>query len=359
MNKVFFTPGPSELFYTIDGHVKTALRKKIPSISHRSKEFTEIHENAILGLQKLLGLPDDYHIYFTSSATEIWERLTQNCIEKNSFHFVNGAFSDKFYRTVVSLGKNTFEQRVNDGFNPDIKNTAIDDKSELIAVTHNETSTGCMIPSGEIHDLKKRYPEKILAVDAVSSIPYPNFDYSKLDSVYFSVQKGFGLPSGLGVWMLNKNIIEKAKQLENRNNIALSARISTYESNFLKHQTPFTPNILAIYLLSKVCEDLIHKGLDQVRREIDYKAAVLYQAIKDNPHFEPFVKDKKYQSKTIIVGVCEQSSLKLLNFLEQKGIVIGSGYHKYKEKHFRIANFPTHSREQTEKLADLLSEFRF
>ena len=52
---------------------------------------------------------------------------------------------------------------------------------------------------------------RLLAVDAVSSLPYPDFDYTKLDSVFFSVQKGFGLPSGLGVWMANDKCLAKAE----------------------------------------------------------------------------------------------------------------------------------------------------
>ena len=58
--------------------------------------------------------------------------------------------------------------------------------------------------------------QRLLAVDAVSSLPYPDFDYTILDSVFFSVQKGFGLPAGLGVWMVNDRCIAKAEQLLSR-----------------------------------------------------------------------------------------------------------------------------------------------
>ena len=44
-----------------------------------------------------MNIPEDNGIFFTGSATEIWERLIQNTVEHESFHLVNGSFSKKFY----------------------------------------------------------------------------------------------------------------------------------------------------------------------------------------------------------------------------------------------------------------------
>src|SRR5688572_10779529 len=87
--KTNFTPGPSQLYFTIEDHMRTALREGIPSISHRSKQFESIYRETVDGLRELLQLPADYHIYFTGSATEIWERILQNLVIDSSFHFVN------------------------------------------------------------------------------------------------------------------------------------------------------------------------------------------------------------------------------------------------------------------------------
>ena len=58
MKKIFFTPGPSELFFTVEEHIKEGLRKNIYSISHRSNEFKIIYEECISRLKNLLSIPN-------------------------------------------------------------------------------------------------------------------------------------------------------------------------------------------------------------------------------------------------------------------------------------------------------------
>src|SRR5512147_2494013 len=100
-----YTPGPSELYFTVQDHIKSALRAGIPSISHRSKAFESIFQNTTSGLRQLLGVPENHCIVFTGSATEVWERSIQNLVENKSFHLVNGAFSSRYYEIARQLGK--------------------------------------------------------------------------------------------------------------------------------------------------------------------------------------------------------------------------------------------------------------
>ena len=95
--KIYFTPGPSQLYFTVEEHIKNALKKNILSISHRSKTFKILYEECIENIKILFNLNKNYHIAFTSSANEIWERIIQNLIVKTSIHYVNGSFSKKFY----------------------------------------------------------------------------------------------------------------------------------------------------------------------------------------------------------------------------------------------------------------------
>src|SRR3546814_9411660 len=85
-----FTPGPSQLYFTVADHARHAFREGIPSLSHRSKKFEQISQEATAGLRELLKVPQGSHIFFTGSATEIWERIFQNLVEETSFHLVNG-----------------------------------------------------------------------------------------------------------------------------------------------------------------------------------------------------------------------------------------------------------------------------
>lgn len=356
MKKFYFTPGPSQLYFTVESHLKQALKDHVPSISHRSESFKAIYKHATDGLRQLLGLSDEHHILFTSSATEIWERIALNLISNESFHLINGAFSNKFKNTVDQLGKNTHHASAPEGSVVDINKLLVPESAELISITQNETSTGAAQPLDDIFSLRKAFPNQLIAVDMVSAAPTVALDYNQIDTAYFSVQKCFGLPAGLGVWIINQRCIDKCEALLNQGEI-----VGSYHSlpimleQSLKYQTPETPNVLNIYLLGKVVEDMLTKGLSQIQREIDYKAAVLYQAFEQASFLKPFVENPKYRSKTTPVAVTDIPSSEITKSFNKKGLVLGSGYGLNKEQHLRIANFPTHSKEHIEMVADMLT----
>jgi phosphoserine aminotransferase len=353
---VTFTPGPSQLYFTVADHSRQAYKDGVPSLSHRSKEFEKIFDEATGGLRELLGIPSDHHIFFTSSATEIWERAIQNLAAANSFHLVNGAFSKRFFEISTQLKRKATKSEVSEGLG--FNDVSFPSESELIAITHNETSTGVSLPLDLIYSAKEKNPNALVVVDAVSSLPYPDFDYKKLDSVFFSVQKGFGMPAGLGVWIVNDSCIAKAEQLlSNGTSIGSYHSLPTLKSLAAKNQTPETPNVLGIYLLSRVVQDFVRRGIETIRRETDYKAAILYQALKKNDLVSPFVKDNKFQSKTVIVADCQDHTEKLVKFLNSKGLFPGEGYGALKKTQLRFANFPAHSKEQYELLVDSLDSF--
>lgn len=354
--KVNFTPGPSQLFYTVEDHVRQAFRNNIPSISHRSKEFESIYAEVKTGLSELLGLPKDFHVFFTGSATEIWERSVQNLVMKSSTHFVNGAFSKRYFEIATQLGKEAFkvEMPLGSGFNETVE---LPENSELIALTHNETSTGVSLPLSFINGFKQKYPEALIVVDAVSSLPYPDFDYNKIDSVFFSVQKGFGLPAGLGVWIVNEKCLAKADELsKGGKSIGTYHSLPTLLANEKKNQTPETPNVLGIYLLSKVVQDFNRRGIQIIRKETEYKAAILYQALEAHGLATPFVKERAHRSQTVIVAECGNSTESIANQLAKVGLHAGDGYGEKKKSQLRFANFPTHSKEQFELLVDTLTK---
>lgn len=344
MKKYFFTPGPSQLFPTISKHIKNAVNYNIPSISHRGQQFKQIFKNTVDSLKKLLNIPDTYYVFFLSSATEAMERIIENCVEKYSFHFVNGAFSKKFFEIASDLKKEPFKYEVDYGKRFNFNAIAIPKKIELICFTHNETSTGVALNVNDIYKFKKLYPNKLIAVDIVSSAPYVNLNYSLIDIIFFSVQKGFGLPAGLGVLIISPQALKKSKYLLNK-----EVNIGSYHSfiNLLnsaqKNQTPETPNVLAIYLLGKVINDMYKKGINKIRQETDKKAKLLYNFLDGSEDFKPFVEEKSIRSKTVITCETKIESQNLIKKLKRKGYIIGSGYGVYKNKHIRIANFPVHT----------------
>jgi phosphoserine aminotransferase len=352
-----FTPGPSQLYFTAADHARQAFKEGIPSISHRSKQFEQISKNATDGLRQLLNIPADYHIFFTGSATEVWERIIQNLVEEKSFHLVNGSFSSKFFEIASQMNRKPVKLQATegDGFAEPIQ---VPVNTELIAITHNETSTGVSIPLEMIYQLRADNPGALIAVDAVSSLPYPTIDITKIDSIFFSVQKGFGLPAGLGIWIVNQKCIDKAESLVKKgHSIGSYHNLPSLLSHAVKNQTPETPNVLGIFLLSKIVEDFLRKGIDIIRKETEYKSTLLYQALDQHPLLSAFVKDKRFQSKTVIVADTQSHTEKLTKFLSEKGLHPGDGYGPSKKTQLRFANFPAHSKEQYELLVDSLAAF--
>lgn len=353
-----FAPGPSQLYFTVEDHARKAFREGIPSLAHRSKEFEKIFQSATEGLKELLGIPQGFHIFFAASATEIWERAIQNLVNEKSFHFVNGAFSNRFYEIAKQLGKSSEKAEAPFGQSFDSTTQAPAD-AELIGLTHNETSTGVSLSMDFINQFRASNPNALIVVDAVSSLPYPSFYFAKIDSVFFSVQKGFGLPAGLGVWIVNDRCMAKAeKLLSSGHGIGTYHSLPCYLQNAKNNQTPETPNVLGIYLLSKVVEDFLRKGVQSLRSDTEYKAAILYQALENHLLLSPFVKEKKSRSKTVIVAHCGEHTSRVADYLEKLGIHPGDGYGGLKKSQLRFANFPAHSKEQVELLVDSLEKFK-
>ncbi|ARS36336.1 aminotransferase class V-fold PLP-dependent enzyme [Pontibacter actiniarum] len=357
-NNIYFTPGPSELYPTVPQHLQEALAQKIGSISHRSKQFQEIYASAEAGLRQLLQLPDEYEVLFLSSATEIWERAVQNNVRRESFHLVNGSFSKRFYETAQELGREAQQHTVPFGQGFDTASIKVPASAELVALIQNETSSGACMPVEEINQFRAKSPaEALIYVDAVSSLPYPAFDYAKVDSVYFSVQKCFGLPAGLGVWLVNDRCMAKARELQE---LGLSTgsyhTLPSLLEKALSHQTVETPNVLNIYLLSKVLEDMNSKGIEAIRKETEAKAAKIYTYLESSSVFSPAVENPQHRSNTTIVANSTVPASEVNKHLAAFNMQVGSGYGKYKESQIRIANFPAHSPEQVDRLLEKLQD---
>lgn len=355
MTKIDFAPGPSQLYFTVEGHMRRAFKEGFPSISHRSKKFEEAYQRATANLRELLSIPNDFHIAFCGSASEVWERSIQSLVVENSLHLVNGTFSKKFYETAIQLKKKPIKIEVSLGTG--FTTVPSLEEPELIALTQNETSTGVSLPLSYISDMRAKFPNAIIIVDAVSSMPYPTFDFSKIDSVFFSVQKGFGMPAGLGVWIYNQRCIDKCKSIQ-----AKGMSIGSYHSLLslheftLKNQTPVTPNMLAIYVLGYVAQDFLNRGIAAIRKETEYKAALLYQTLDKHARIKPFVKEKEARSQTVIIADCGDNTNSIKEKLQAKGLFPGEGYGELKKTQLRFANFPAHSKEQYELLVDVLGQ---
>lgn len=354
MKNIYFTAGPSELYPTVPKHIKIALDEQVCSMSHRGEAFQEMFSNMKEKLKKFLGIPSGHKIYTLASANECWERIIENTVKEKSFHFVNGAFGKRFFEISGELKRKPEKLETEFGKGFDFDSASLPKDSETVCFTHNESSTGVALNLEAIYRLKNRYPEKLFAMDVVSSIPYVDIDYSLVDLVYFSVQKGFGLPAGMAILVVSEHAYEKSLLLEKSGAYTGSYhKFSTLEKFSEKKQTPETPNVLDIYLLDKVLDDMKAEGLDKIRKEIDVKANLLYGFLENNHSYDLFVKNKSDRSPSVVV-VAPPNQEKFLDKLKKKGYIVGKGYGPYKSSHVRISNFPAHRVDDVKKIIALM-----
>jgi len=354
MPLTFFTPGPAQLYPTFEKHLQTFVTDQLGSISHRSQQYRDLHKFTVDQLRTLLNVPDTHAILFLGSASEIWERILFSCVELESFHLVNGSFSKKFYDYSNALNKYAHKQEKPMGEGFTASEVIVPEYAELICTTHNETSSGVQMTVSEIHKLKQKNPNKFIAVDMVSSAPYPDLDYKLIDTAFFSVQKAFGLPAGLGVWIVNEKCLKKAETIRKQYSIGAHNDLPTLWKNSLMNETPATPNVMGIYLLGKIAEDFNKIGVRNIRKETELKANLLYNFIDKHDGFSLFVKEKSQRSQTVVVTNTTLPSANIIKVAKEKGMVVGSGYGQFKSSQIRIANFPATSVAQIEELISVL-----
>ncbi|MDA1316875.1 MAG: aminotransferase class V-fold PLP-dependent enzyme [bacterium] len=338
----YFTVGPSQLYPIVPRVIKKALSDGITSVSHRDEVYITLQKELVHNLKSLLTIPKSYSIFFLSSGTEAMERIIQNTVTSHSHHLVNGSFSDRFYQTALELGKSPTKTEVTIGESFDWNSLHIPSNTELLCATHNETSTGVMIPLNKLYQLKMNNPNLLIALDTVSSMPYADVDFSKIDMTFFSVQKGFGMPAGLGVIIVSPQALKYSSGSYHSFN-----SLKQYAD---KNQTPETPNVLGIHVLNEVVKDMLKEGITSIRHDIETKSDLIAAFVKSSQSYTFLAQDPLVRSKTIHVLKTRGGSSSLIRRLVKKGFLVSSGYSSMKNDYIRIATFPSHELKMVKKL---------
>lgn len=349
MKKKFFTAGPAELYPRYTEFVNTFLELQLGSLSHRSSQFKKIYQFTVEQLRELMDIPNDNTIMFTGSASEIWEKSIQSLVEFESFHLVNGSFSEKYFQYSQALHKKATSFRKPAGMGFSYSEINVPEYAELVCITQNETSTGVQIPEIDIHKLKRSNQNKLFSVDIVSSAPIPALDFTLIDTAFFSVQKNFGMPAGLGVWIANEKCYQRALDLKDKSTVA-HHDLPTLWENAISYQNPATPNVMAIYILGKIAEDMNKTGINQIRKTNQKNSKLLYDFFQKHENFKISVEEPSHRSKTVAVIDTKNNSKDIIYALEKQGYELGSGYGKMKDQQIRISNFISNSTEDIESL---------
>ncbi len=361
MRKLSFIPGPSKINDAVYTDIDQAVKEGVMEMSHRSDAFLNTANNCLANLRSFLKVPKDYQILLLDSASASWHSLVANLVEKHSTHLVNGAFSKKASVASKALYKETTIFEVELGKQIDVSKIDIPNATELLTVCYNESSTGVCHEESDIKYLREKNPDTLLAIDITSIAGALEIDLLNGDAWYFSIQKAFGLPAGLGVLILSPRAIERSLNMtKQRKNLAGMWSWQTYLQNQADGRGPTyqTPNMLAIYLLDKQTERYLKNGgLSKISNDTKEKANRIWSYFKNHAKLNPFPQEEVYLSPTIITITGDSSHISKLHAeVKNADMLIGAGYGSLATSTFRIANFPSHSQKDIESLLSVIDK---
>lgn len=332
--------------------VKDAHRSGILEMSHRSPEFVELSKKTITLLKKRLKIPDPYAVFFAGSATECWEIIAQSLVTKKSIHIHNGAFGAKWYDYTRRLKPQA--QAVTFDLQNELKpEEHIFNDGDVICLTQNETSNGTEVSNKIIAGVRHHNPGHLLAVDATSSMAGICLDFKSADIWFASVQKCFGLPAGLSIMICSPNAVERMKYIGEKDHYnSLLYMFQMME----KWQTPFTPNVLGIYLLRRALTEM--DKIRQVDQETVKRQKEWIRFFSKGKNLVPLIVNPAVMSKTVIaVAGSPELIRKIKAVTKKKGCLLGEGYGELKAGTFRIANFPALRNKEIGKLKGILRPY--
>ncbi|MCF2444991.1 aminotransferase class V-fold PLP-dependent enzyme [Dyadobacter sp. CY345] len=345
---ITFYPGPSKVYPQVEQYLSDAYQSGILSVNHRSEPFMVMLKETIEVMKSKLDIPEAYEIYFCSSATECWEIIAQSLIATKSLHLHNGAFGEKWLEYTQKIKPKSKGFSFDKNSLPIISDIISDQEDEVICLTHNETSNGTALPFSFFTELREQ-TSQVIAVDATSSIAGVEFPWEAADVWYASVQKCFGLPAGLSVLIASPRAIKLAEKIGDRDfyNSFLFVR-----DNFLKYQTPYTPNALGIYLAGRVMRQV--EPIASISKQTKKRAAEWYEFLAENG-YSILIDEQEVRSDTVIaVSGSKDQVANLKKSAKENGILLGNGYGAWKETTFRIANFPAITQNEIDQLKNFL-----
>jgi phosphoserine aminotransferase len=343
-----FYPGPSQTHEFLAYDLLQAHSSGLLSVNHRSTLGMELILDCKQAVKKYFDLPKNYEVYLLGSATECWETIAQS-FPSHTFGFLsNGAFGKKWCDYTQKLVKQKPSHVVFDhNETPPIEQLPI---ADILCLTHCETSNGTELSNEFLTNARATFAG-LICLDATSSMAGKSIPFAEVDITFASVQKCFGLPAGMAVMILSPNAIESvAKNDPNKHYNSLRFM----GENFKLNQTPFTPNMLGIYLLKTHLERAESQLL--VYSRLKSQAALWYTFLENHAHLKPLVNLSLVRSQTVIAVACDQPQVlhTIFDKTEKAGFQQGKGYGPWANNSFRIANFPAHSTDKIEALKTIL-----
>jgi phosphoserine aminotransferase len=265
----------------------------VMEVSHRSKEYDAVHEEALALTRELMGIPDNYKVLLLQGGAHLsFGMIPLNYLRgANKADYINtGNWAEKAYKEAKLVGG---EERVRlagsskaENYNrlPTTSELNIHPDSLFVHFTSNNTVEGT-----QWH----QFPETggiPYVCDMSSDIMWRPFDVSKFGMIYAGAQKNLG-PSGVTLTIVSDEFLAKAEAQD------LPSYLR-YKLHAEKNSLYNTPPTFGIYILRNVLAyNKSIGGLKAIEANNRKKAELLYGCIdKHAGFFKPFVTEKADRS---------------------------------------------------------------
>jgi aspartate aminotransferase-like enzyme len=215
-----------------------------------------------------------------------------------------------------------------------------------------------MSPIGELAALKKKYPDVMFIVDAVSSMTALKleFDALGLDVLLVGTQKAFAMPPGFAVFVCSPAALARAAKAADR---GYYFDLVEFQKNAETDMTPSTPSIAHVYALASKLEDFFAEGLEA--RYARHDALARQSRDWAARHGFELFPDKGFESVTLTCvnngakpGGRVVDAAKLQKLVKEQGLLIDGGYGKIKGKTFRLSNMGDETKETMSRLYEAM-----
>jgi phosphoserine aminotransferase len=243
----------------------------ITEVSHRSKWFDEVIEDAVTRVRRLMKLPEGFHVVFLQGGASLqFCMIPMNLLpEGRSADYVDtGTWATKAIKEAQIQGKTVkvVASSEDKKFSYIPKNIAFSKDAAYVHFTSNNTIKGTQWAS---------FPDtggSPLISDMSSDIMSKPFDPIPFGLIYAGAQKNLG-PAGATLVIIRQDMLERVPD-----NLPTMLKYTTFVEKNSMFNTPPCFAIYTIQLVLKWLEETIG-GLHNMEKLNQQKAALLYQAI--------------------------------------------------------------------------------
>ena len=351
MKKLNFYAGPSILSeFTIKNTANAVLDfngsgLSILEISHRSKEFQAVIDEANALTKELLDIPSGYEVLFLGGGASMQFCMVPfNLLNKKAAYIDTGVWAAKAIKEAKLFGEVDViasSKDANYTFIPKEYNIPAD--ADYLHITTNNTIYGT--------ELRKDIDSPIpLVADMSSDIFSRKIDISKYNVIYAGAQKNLA-PSGVTIVIVKEDSLGKVERV--------IPTMLDYKTHITKGSMFNTPPCLPIYSALQTLKWYKEQGGVEAMEKIDkIKAAKLYDAIDSS---KLFVGTANAEDRSIM-NVCfvmkpEYADLEkaFIDFASEKGIVGIKGHRSVGG--FRASIYNAMPLESVETLISTMKEF--